>query len=109
MSNLAKEAERDLNSYQAKQGVGPKSTSIKADESGVNADVERRFPGSEVKYGSAATTGTGDNRPIPEEEGGRYDDRGRLSKAKHFEGPGGPEDKMHIESKESPGARDTLT
>lgn len=27
----------------------------------------------------------------------------RLSKAKHFEGPGGPEDKMHMETGERPG------
>ncbi|KAL1953374.1 hypothetical protein VTO42DRAFT_2945 [Malbranchea cinnamomea] len=107
MSDLAARAERELNSYQAKQGLGPHSTST--DESGVNADVERRFPGAEVRYGSAATTGAGDNKPIFEEEGGVRDDRGRWSKAKHFEGPGGPEDKARLETERRPGDQDTFT
>ena len=52
-------------------------TQLSVDEAGVNADVERRFPGAEVHYGSEATTGAGDNKPIPEHEGGVRDDRGR--------------------------------
>lgn len=101
MSEMAKRAERELNSYQAKQGVGQKSTSSmsrpistesclyprnlgerkltnsSAEEAGVNADVGRRFPGAEVKYGSEVTTGASDNKPIPEDEGGVRDDRGK--------------------------------
>ena len=38
-------------------------------ESGVDESVTSKFPGSEVKVGSAAS-GAGDNREIPVEEGG---------------------------------------
>ena len=38
-------------------------------ESGVDESVVNKFPGSEVKVGSAAS-GAGDNREIPLEEGG---------------------------------------
>jgi hypothetical protein len=41
----------------------------KANESGVDESVTSKFPGSEVTYGSAAS-GAGDNRDIPESEGG---------------------------------------
>ena len=105
MSDLAARAERDLNSYQAKQGLGSKSNSgtfslllpscvpshcllpatapiltlldTLAEESGVNENVERKFPSAHVQYGNAATTGSGDNKTIPEEEGGERDARGR--------------------------------
>lgn len=40
-----------------------------AKDSGVNENVTAKFPGSEVKVGSAAS-GAGDNREIPLEEGG---------------------------------------
>lgn len=40
-----------------------------ANESGVDESVTSKFPGSEVTYGSAAS-GAGDNREIPESEGG---------------------------------------
>ena len=39
------------------------------EESGVNEAVTNKFPGSEVKVGSAAS-GAGDNREIPLDEGG---------------------------------------
>lgn len=38
-------------------------------ESGVDQSVTAKFPGSEVKVGSAAS-GAGDNREIPVDEGG---------------------------------------
>lgn len=38
-------------------------------ESGVNTNVEDKFPGAQVKYGSAAS-GAGGNREIPLDEGG---------------------------------------
>ena len=41
-------------------------------DSGVNDDVERKFPGSKVQIGSEAS-GQGDNRTIPDDEGGNID------------------------------------
>ncbi|CAI7628249.1 hypothetical protein N7509_003242 [Penicillium cosmopolitanum] len=99
---IAHEAEKDLNSYQAKQGLGPKSDS--AQESGVNELVEKRFPeAGGVKYGPGATASGSDHRKIPEDEGGTRDDRGRLPQAKDFQGKGGPEDSVKIESERRPG------
>ena len=82
---IAKQAERDLNSHQAKHGVStadsskenhhtlspahPTNISLPATESGVNTDVTDKFPGSTIKVGSAAS-GAGDNREIPVDEGG---------------------------------------
>lgn len=91
---IAARAERDLNSDAAKQGhriddatkgnttgqggqgsgvSGPKPGQFGASdstlESGVDESVTTKFPGSTVVYGSAAS-GAGDNRDIPEEEGG---------------------------------------
>ncbi len=66
-----------------------------AAESGVDATVERKFPGSNVTYGSAAS-GAGDNREIPVEEGGAQQrGTGRMTKAGDFdqgEAGEGPED-----------------
>lgn len=45
-------------------------------ESGVDAGVTSKFPGSAVVVGSAAS-GAGDNREIPVEEGGDIDKKGR--------------------------------
>lgn len=45
-------------------------------ESGVNEAGAEKFPGGSVTYGSAAS-GRGDNREIPESEGGGFDDKGR--------------------------------
>ena len=39
------------------------------EESGVNDSVENKFPGASVTYGSAAS-GAGNNREIPDSEGG---------------------------------------
>jgi len=96
---IAKQAERDLNSHTAKHGqdaslssthghgASDSSTSFPlsrislyqcspltffsplATESGVNQSVEKKFAGAEVTYGSAAS-GAGDNRTIPVSEGG---------------------------------------
>lgn len=63
---LAQQAERDLNSRQAKTGYTVSDT---ANESGVDPSVTDKFPGSTVKVGSSAS-GAGDNREIPVEEGG---------------------------------------
>ncbi|KAI9045681.1 uncharacterized protein KD926_006982 [Aspergillus affinis] len=105
--HLAARAEQDLNSYQAKQGLGPKSDSTL--ESGINEMVDKKFAESTgVKTGRAAGA-TGSNRkPIPEDEGGTRDDRGRLAQAGEYEGKGGPEDKVKIQSERRPGDQDTL-
>lgn len=96
-SEALKEAKRDewdLNSYQAKQGVGRKSDSsmsrllgtqkqiLIADtgaalESGVDEMVEKRFPHTSVKAGPEVDARGSNRQPLPEEEGGSRDDRGR--------------------------------
>ncbi|OOQ87046.1 hypothetical protein PEBR_18555 [Penicillium brasilianum] len=104
----AYKAQNDLNSYQAKQGVGRKSDSTL--ESGVDEMVDQRFPESGgVKYGPGSTASGSDHRKIPEDEGGTRDDRGRIPTAEKFWGPGGPEDKIKIQSESRPGDPDTLT
>ncbi|KAJ6102140.1 hypothetical protein N7486_004567 [Penicillium sp. IBT 16267x] len=109
LRNAAFGAQKDLNSYQAKQGLGKKSDS--ALESGVDEMANKRFDdtGAGLKYGPGATASGSDHRKIPEDEGGTRDDRGRLPNAGHFNGPGGPEDKIKIESENRPGDDDTLT
>lgn len=69
-TEIAKQAERDLNTNisgaQANtEATGAKGASDSARESGVDASVENKFPGSEVKYGSEAS-GAGGNRDMPE-------------------------------------------
>ncbi len=99
---IAREAERDLNSYQAKQGLNNDSLTATT-ESGVNEPPQSKFPGSTVTYGSAAS-GSGDNREIPVEEGGDVLPSGRVTKARDFEGEGGPEDKARLRAEENPGS-----
>lgn len=67
-------------------------------ESGVDELVNRRFDQpTDVRYGREAVPTASDRKPIPEEEGGIRDDRGRLAPAQGFEGKGGPEDKVDLE------------
>ncbi|MCJ1365598.1 hypothetical protein MMC16_004723 [Acarospora aff. strigata] len=99
---IAKQAERDLNSQSARQGH---ATSDSATESGVDETVTSKFPGSTVQVGSAAS-GAGDNREIPVEEGGDIGKDGRPTKAKDFEGPGGPETKREVYEAANPGNDD---
>ncbi|KAL1977057.1 hypothetical protein VTN31DRAFT_3339 [Thermomyces dupontii] len=101
MSGIAYEAERELNTHQKKQGTDPQSVS--ATESGVNARVERDFPGAEVRYGPGSVPRNSDRMKITPEEGGDYDVLGRVTEAKQFEGRGGPEDKMRIKQERRPG------
>ncbi|KAF2419599.1 hypothetical protein EJ08DRAFT_642552 [Tothia fuscella] len=90
---IAHQAEKDLNSQQAKQGHSGSDSTL---ESGVDDSVTSKFPGSTVQYGSSAS-GAGDNREIPESEGGGINKvTGQPLKAKDFEGEGGPEDKARI-------------
>ncbi|KAJ5636595.1 uncharacterized protein N7484_009908 [Penicillium longicatenatum] len=108
LRKAAFDAEKDLNSYQAKQGLGKKSDSTL--ESGVDEMANKRFEdaGASLKYGPGATASGSDHRKVPEDEGGTRDDRGRLPKAEHFKGPGGPEDNIKIDSENRPGDQDTL-
>ncbi|KAI9727820.1 MAG: hypothetical protein M1834_007967 [Cirrosporium novae-zelandiae] len=64
--DIARQAERELNSHGAKHAHNISDSSI---ESGIDEGVNKKFPGSTTKYGSAAS-GAGDNREIPVEEGG---------------------------------------
>lgn len=107
LKQVAFNAEKDLNSYQAKQGLGKKSDSTL--ESGVDEMVDQRFSQSTgVKYGPGSTASGSDHRVIPEDEGGTRDDRDRLPRAAHFQGTGGPEDNVRIESENRGGDQDTL-
>ncbi|KAK4988211.1 hypothetical protein LTR66_007383 [Elasticomyces elasticus] len=110
---IAKQAERDLNSHTAKHGhdasISSKHGHGGSDstlESGVDESVTQKFPGSEVTYGSAAS-GAGDNREIPVEEGGDINPTtGKPTKARDFEGVGGPEDKAKLHAEANPGNDD---
>lgn len=73
LNRIAMEAEADLNSYQAKQGLNNSSL----DDAGVDSGVEKKFPGAEVKYGTDLSTSGSYNKRIPPQEGGELDDRGR--------------------------------
>ncbi|KZF19072.1 hypothetical protein L228DRAFT_251632 [Xylona heveae TC161] len=99
---IAQKAERDLNSYQAKTGKGQQGSSVT--ESGVDEVKASKFPGADVTYGSAAS-GSGDNREIPVEEGGELKggSTGMPTKARDFEGPGGPETKQAQYEETNPG------
>ncbi|KAK8041872.1 hypothetical protein PG993_006395 [Apiospora rasikravindrae] len=88
--NVAEQAERDLNSYEAKTGHG--KTSIN-DEAGVDTRVENKFPGAEVRYDADLSTNRGYNKRIPPEEGGQ-------TRGEHFEGTGGPEQKYERQQRD---------
>jgi len=124
---IAKQAERDLNSQKAPLSDSskfphlekkknsstpfppqPRKTNIPlpptAQESGVNENVEKKFPGAEVKIGGQ---GASDNRQIPVSEGGDINPvTGKQTKAADFEGVGGPEDKAAIDREVRPGDND---
>ncbi|OTB06817.1 hypothetical protein M426DRAFT_99101 [Hypoxylon sp. CI-4A] len=91
LRDIADQAERDLNSHAAKTGANKTSSN---DEAGVDTRVENRFPGAEVKYDQDLSTNASYNKRIPPEEGGDLDARGRQTRGEHFEGVGGPEDKV---------------
>jgi len=104
---------------------------MKANESGVDESVSKKFPGAEVTYGSAAS-GAGDGREIPLSEGGDInpstgrcvflirslqripilhctpyaDPCYRAYKAGDYEGLGGPEDKARVYAQEQGGNDD---
>ncbi|KAI0180120.1 hypothetical protein GGR52DRAFT_568879 [Hypoxylon sp. FL1284] len=100
LRNIADQAERDLNSYQAKTGANKTSPN---DEAGVDSRVENKFPGAEVRYDQDLSTNAGYNKRIPPEEGGEVDARGRQTRGEHFEGPGGPEEKLARQRRDNGG------
>ncbi|KAL8803257.1 MAG: hypothetical protein Q9182_003288 [Xanthomendoza sp. 2 TL-2023] len=123
---IAQQAERDLNSHDAKHG---NTNSISANESGVDESVVTKFPGSTVKTGSEAS-----GREISADEGGdlirKPGEKGAASqcvlppyrhsrknhvltvgsptKAQDFEGPGGPETKQRLYEEANPGNDDVI-
>ncbi|KAI1104645.1 hypothetical protein F4804DRAFT_179098 [Jackrogersella minutella] len=91
LHNIIDEAEKDLNSYGAKTGANRTSRN---DEAGVDTGVEKKFPGANVRYDKDLSTNASYNKRIPPEEGGEVDARGRQTRGQHFEGVGGPGDKL---------------
>ncbi|KAI1751425.1 hypothetical protein F4782DRAFT_531451 [Xylaria castorea] len=59
---IAEEAERNLNTYEAKTGAHKTSRN---DEAGVDTRVENQFPGSQVRYGQDLSTNAGYNEFDP--------------------------------------------
>lgn len=74
LRKIADQAERDLNTYDAKTGVQKTSSN---DEAGVDTRAERKFPGANVRYDTDISTNAGYNKRIPPDEGGDVDARGR--------------------------------
>ncbi|KAK4556554.1 hypothetical protein LTR86_006125 [Recurvomyces mirabilis] len=98
---IARQAERDLNSNAAKTGT---SGSDSTNDSGIDEAGAARFAGGSVTTGS---TGASNNRAIPEDEGGSINpNTGRPFKAGDYEGLGGPEDKAQAYAEASGGNND---
>jgi hypothetical protein len=71
---IAKEAEMDLNTYQAKTGnARPQDV----ENTGVNPHAENKFESAQVEFGDELSTNAGYNKRIPPSEGGIVDDKGR--------------------------------
>ena len=76
LSEIAMQAERDLNSYRSKTGSGrDRATDYEA--AGVSDVDTSKFPGASVKYGDDYVSSKSYNRRIPPDEGGDIDDHGR--------------------------------
>ncbi|KAH7244757.1 hypothetical protein B0J15DRAFT_552372 [Fusarium solani] len=106
MSNyeqIAKQAEQDLNTYQAKTGNARRQD---ADNAGVNPLVENQFEGAQVEFGDELSTNRGYNKRIPPSEGGILDDRGRQARGEQYEGEGGPIDKLNQSYQQQGGQND---
>lgn len=73
---IARQAEADLNTYQAKTGrARPPNT----DDAGVDSNVEKKFEsaGAKVAYWEELSSNQGFDKRIPPQEGGDLDARGR--------------------------------
>ncbi|PHH91781.1 hypothetical protein CDD83_10349 [Cordyceps sp. RAO-2017] len=100
---IAKQAEADLNTYQSKTGAArPQGL----DDGGANSYAEKKFATAEVKQGDELSTNGGYNKRIPPSEGGVLDDRGRQTRGEHFQGKGGPLDKLAEARRERGGHND---
>ncbi|KAI5359536.1 hypothetical protein Slin15195_G071630 [Septoria linicola] len=94
---IAKQAERDLNTQEAKGNT--KNASDSVNDSGINEAATTKFPGATVKVGG--------QREVPLEEGGSIKkETGQVTKQEDFEGPGGPEDKAAIDAANRGGDND---
>ncbi|THC92542.1 hypothetical protein EYZ11_007995 [Aspergillus tanneri] len=101
--HIAARAEQDLNSYQAKEGLGPKIA-----KTGINEMVDKEFRiqrDSELagKLAPQAVTAC----PFPKTTvavGTTV-----VAHAREYEGEDGPEYKVKIDSERRPGDQDTLT
>jgi hypothetical protein len=71
---IALDAEKDLNTYQAKTGA---ARPVGGDDAGVNTMAENKFEGAHIEVGDELSTNAGYNKRIPESEGGITDDKGR--------------------------------
>ncbi|KIL85048.1 hypothetical protein FAVG1_11476 [Fusarium avenaceum] len=100
---IAKEAEQDLNTYQAKTGnARPQDVG----GAGFNAYAENKFEGAHVEFGDELSTNAGYNKRIPPSEGGIVDDKGRQATGQLYEGEGGPLDKLSRANDERGGNND---
>ncbi|KAF2623822.1 hypothetical protein BU25DRAFT_349317 [Macroventuria anomochaeta] len=90
--DIAKQAEKDLNSHANAHGTDPNTANPNPTESGIDESAVNKFPDATVIVGSGAS-GAGNNHDIPESEGGDINPAtGKLYKAGDFEkGVGAPE------------------
>ncbi|KAK3331357.1 hypothetical protein B0H66DRAFT_613706 [Apodospora peruviana] len=89
LNEIAKQAERDLNTHKSK--TGKRVTGL--GETGIDDTVEKKFPGAKVQSGEEFVSSRSMNRRIPPEEGGDVDERGRPYRGSAYEnisGSGGP-------------------
>ena len=100
---ISKRAEADLNTDQAKTGANRHEGLA---EAGVDSYAEKKFPGAEILTGDELSTNRGYNKRIPPSEGGILDDRGRQTRGEHYEGQGGPIDKLNESYEQQPGQND---
>ncbi|KAL2022955.1 hypothetical protein VTK56DRAFT_4170 [Thermocarpiscus australiensis] len=108
LSEIAVQAERDLNTYQSKTGTG-KGRATGLEDFGANDLAEKKFPGATVRVGEDLVTNRSYDRQIPPDEGGDVDDRGRFVRGSAYEGVGGPEDKTAHVYQHNPGKIDEST
>lgn len=90
---ISKQAEQDLGTEQNLTGNNRHEGLA---EAGVNSYAEKKFAdhGAELQTGDELSTNAGYNKRIPPSEGGILDDRGRQTRGQHYEGEGGPLDKL---------------
>ncbi|KAH6866196.1 hypothetical protein B0T10DRAFT_468080 [Thelonectria olida] len=100
---MYKQAEADLNTYQAKTGNG---RSLGLDNAGVDSSVEQNFNNGQIEQGDELSTNRGYNKRIRPSEGSVVDDRGCQARGGQYEGEGGPGDKISQSYQEQGGQND---